>query len=269
MVSHLCRLAAGVEVSFAKDYIDVAERLRILREEYPNASLQGSYEIIEVAGQTKVVYRAECYRDEEDPRPGVGYAWEDIPGTTNFTRGSELMNAETSAWGRAIVAALAAETKRVASADEVRNRNAGRPSDGGRRQEPAGNRGEENATGPSAPRGTSTRTSAPTSQRETRSPAQSHAGSPDGPSLDIPTSSPPSDTAPPGSEGASGELFDRPSPNQIAKTLARAQSVTNQNLLAQREKEWNLPSPRKCSVKQLGLYNEMLDTLTPPMVEAS
>ena len=32
------------------------------------------------------------------------------------------MVAETSAWGRAIVAALAGETKRIASADEVRNR---------------------------------------------------------------------------------------------------------------------------------------------------
>jgi hypothetical protein len=32
------------------------------------------------------------------------------------------MVAETSAWGRAIVAALAADTQKVASADEVRNR---------------------------------------------------------------------------------------------------------------------------------------------------
>lgn len=34
------------------------------------------------------------------------------------------MNAETSAWGRAIVAALAADTQKVASAQEVRNRQA-------------------------------------------------------------------------------------------------------------------------------------------------
>lgn len=32
------------------------------------------------------------------------------------------MNAETSAWGRAIVACLAADTQKIASADEVRNR---------------------------------------------------------------------------------------------------------------------------------------------------
>ena len=34
------------------------------------------------------------------------------------------MNAETSAWGRAIVAALAADTQKIASAQEVRNRQA-------------------------------------------------------------------------------------------------------------------------------------------------
>ena len=49
-------------------------------------------------------------------------AWEPLPGLTPFTKGSELMVAETSAWGRAIVAALAADTQKVASADEVRNR---------------------------------------------------------------------------------------------------------------------------------------------------
>ena len=53
-------------------------------------------------------------------------AFEPFPGRTPYTRGSELQNAETSAWGRAIVAALAADTNRagVASADEVRNRRA-------------------------------------------------------------------------------------------------------------------------------------------------
>ncbi len=109
-------------MAFAQDYIDVAERLRELKAKHPEASMQGSYELVTVDSGTFVVYRAECYRTPEDPRPGVGYAWEPVPGKTNFTRDSELMNAETSAWGRAIVAALAAETKRVASADEVRGR---------------------------------------------------------------------------------------------------------------------------------------------------
>ena len=46
-----------------------------------------------------------------------------MPGKTPYTRDSEVMVAETSAWGRAIVAALAGDTKRgVASKEEVLNR---------------------------------------------------------------------------------------------------------------------------------------------------
>lgn len=49
-----------------------------------------------------------------------------IPGATNFTRGSEIENCETSAWGRAI-AALGFEVKRgVASKQEVENKRAAR-----------------------------------------------------------------------------------------------------------------------------------------------
>jgi len=54
-------------------------------------------------------------------------AYEQWPGRTPYTRDSELQNAETSAWGRAIVAVLAADTKRgIASQEEVRNRSAER-----------------------------------------------------------------------------------------------------------------------------------------------
>lgn len=109
---------------FALDYIDVAERIVEFRTKHPEGSLQQvSLDFKEVAGGWWVVYTAAAYRTPEDPRPGVGTAWEPVPGKTNFTRDSELQNAETAAWGRAIVAALAADTKRgIASAEEVRNR---------------------------------------------------------------------------------------------------------------------------------------------------
>jgi hypothetical protein len=72
---------------------------------------------------TFIVYSAAAYRDESDSRPGIGVAWEAFPGQTPYTAGSELMNAETSAWGRAIVAALASDSRRgVSSREEVRNR---------------------------------------------------------------------------------------------------------------------------------------------------
>ncbi|MGX7727565.1 hypothetical protein [Rhodococcus sp. 5G237] len=117
---------------FATDYIDVATRLVEFREKYPEGSLQPAvidkpYSIEEIGGQTYIVVVAAAYRTAEDSRPGIGMAYELFPGKTPYTRGSELQNAETSAWGRAIVAALAADTKKgIASAEEVRNRQAER-----------------------------------------------------------------------------------------------------------------------------------------------
>lgn len=117
--------------NFAADYVDVAERIRLFRDLYPEgslrpASLERPFWIEDVPNVgPRLVYVAAAYRHPEDPAPGIGSAWEPLPGKTPYTRDSELMVAETSAWGRAIVAALAADTKRgVASADEVRARRA-------------------------------------------------------------------------------------------------------------------------------------------------
>ncbi|WP_306365489.1 hypothetical protein [Nocardia sp. CC227C] len=110
------------------DYVEVAERIREFRQAHPDGALRPvdpavPYRIETLGDQTFIVVVAAAYRDANDQNPGIGMAWERFPGKTNFTRDSELMNAETSAWGRAIVAALAADTKRgVASADEVRAR---------------------------------------------------------------------------------------------------------------------------------------------------
>jgi hypothetical protein len=69
-----------------------------------------------------VVVKAYAYRTPDDPRPGIGHSSLTIPGATPYTRGSELENAETSAWGRAL-AALGFEVKKaIASADEVRSK---------------------------------------------------------------------------------------------------------------------------------------------------
>lgn len=106
------------------DYIDVATRIVEFREKYPEGSLQQhSLEFVNVNGKDWVVYTAAAYRTPDDIRPGMGTAWEPIPGPTNFTRDSEVQNAETAAWGRAMVAALAVDTRKgVASSEEVRNR---------------------------------------------------------------------------------------------------------------------------------------------------
>lgn len=103
------------------DYVDVAERLRMFKEKYPNGSLQQeSLQFIDFAGKSWVVYTAAAYRSPDDIRPGHGTAWEPVPGKSNFTRDSETSNAETSAWGRAIIAILVADGgKRIASKQEI------------------------------------------------------------------------------------------------------------------------------------------------------
>lgn len=124
-----------------KDYVDVAERITEFRAKHPEgtllpADLAKPFSLMQVEGWTKngdrveqtfVVVVAAAYRTPDDPRPGIGMAWEIFPGRTPYTLGSELMNAETSAWGRAIIAVGAADAKRgIASAEEVRNRQAER-----------------------------------------------------------------------------------------------------------------------------------------------
>jgi hypothetical protein len=101
------------------DYVPVNERIEAFYKQYPEGSIQG--EIVELT-ETRVTVRALAYRNHEDTKPGVGHSSLNIPGSTTFTKGSEVENAETSAWGRAI-AALGFEVKRgVASREEVRNK---------------------------------------------------------------------------------------------------------------------------------------------------
>ena len=102
-----------------EDYIEVSERIQKFYERYPDGSLQGSWEWLDDS-HAVIVYRAEAYRTADDIRPGVGYASEPYPGLSNFTRNSEIMNAETSAWGRAIASLGVAVHRGIASAQEVR-----------------------------------------------------------------------------------------------------------------------------------------------------
>lgn len=111
------------------DYIDVATRIGMFRDKHPEGSLQPAnlnqpYEIVTIGDKTFIVVVACAYRNQQDERPGVGMAWEPFPAINQQMRGSELMLCETSAWGRAIVAVLAADTKRgIASQDEIVARN--------------------------------------------------------------------------------------------------------------------------------------------------
>lgn len=103
-----------------ESYVEVNERIAAFYAKYPNGSLQSEWEIREVGEQLFVVVDAWAYRDPYDPRPGQGTAWEPFPGRTPYTKGSELMVGQTSAWGRAIAALGFKVNRGVASADEIR-----------------------------------------------------------------------------------------------------------------------------------------------------
>jgi len=102
------------------DYIEVHERISQFRELYPAGSLQTEYSWDDRDGERWLVVKAWAYRDPDDTRPGVGHAWEPVPGRTPYTRGSELMNGETSAWGRALAALGIAVHKGIATGSEIR-----------------------------------------------------------------------------------------------------------------------------------------------------
>jgi hypothetical protein len=109
------------------DYIEVSERIRLFKETYPDGSLDSEWHYVERDGEQWLVVKASAYRSQTDCRPGVGHAWEPIPGRTPYTKGSELMVGETSAWGRALAAIGIAVNRGVASANEIRSAQARTP----------------------------------------------------------------------------------------------------------------------------------------------
>lgn len=86
------------------DYVEVKDRIARFYELFGGGRLVTDKVRILTApdGSQRVMVRALAYRSADDPLPGVGHSWMGLPGTTPYTRGSELENAETSAWGRAI-----------------------------------------------------------------------------------------------------------------------------------------------------------------------
>lgn len=102
------------------DYVEVHERIKEFAERFPTGSLQSEWDWTMRDGEQWLVVKAYAYRDPEDTKPGIGHAWEPVPGRTPFTKGSELMVGETSAWGRALAALGIAVHRGIATASEVR-----------------------------------------------------------------------------------------------------------------------------------------------------
>lgn len=107
------------------DYKEVADRIPEFYERYPDGRIAaiGKPEVVAVGNKTFIGVTVGVWRTPDDPQPCIASAWEPFPGATTFTKDSEMMNAETSAWGRALVAAgILAKGEKIASRNEVRNR---------------------------------------------------------------------------------------------------------------------------------------------------
>jgi hypothetical protein len=98
------------------NYVDVKTRIKMFFERFENGSLQ--FEFKGTLGDN-IWGVAYAYRYPEDPRPSTGTASELAKGKTAFTAGSELMNLETSAIGRAIGNLGIGIEAGMASSDEV------------------------------------------------------------------------------------------------------------------------------------------------------
>lgn len=111
--------------AFAADYVEVADRIKAWYDAYPNARIET--ELVQLTDKI-VVMKAQVFRGEvADEKPaGIGHASMAIPGSTPYTRGSELENTETSAAGRALVMA-GLPSKKVASGDEIRAKSGAAP----------------------------------------------------------------------------------------------------------------------------------------------
>jgi hypothetical protein len=105
-------------------YIPVNQRIDRFYELYAAGSIvtERVFVTSEPDGVPRVWCKALAYRTADDPHPGVGWSWMVLPGSTNFTRGSELENTETSAWGRAIASLGILIDKSIASQNEVDNK---------------------------------------------------------------------------------------------------------------------------------------------------
>jgi hypothetical protein len=103
------------------NYVDVATRLRLAFDKYPNLRIQETKrEIIEMPDKSCFI-RCEVtvWRDELDPIPAIATACELYPGKTPYTKNSENEVGFTSALGRCLGYMSFGITNAIATRDEV------------------------------------------------------------------------------------------------------------------------------------------------------
>jgi len=103
------------------NYVDVATRLRLAFEKYPDLRIQETArEVIEMPDKSCFIRcTVTVWRDANDPIPVIASACELYPGRTPYTKNSESEVGFTSALGRALAFAGFSGNKALASRDEV------------------------------------------------------------------------------------------------------------------------------------------------------
>ena len=99
-----------------KDYVEVNERLKYFRANFPKFSL--TTEVLEKTPES-ILIKASIH-NQEDRVIATGIA-EEIKGSTFINKTSYVENCETSAWGRALANLGIGLDTSVASAEEVQN----------------------------------------------------------------------------------------------------------------------------------------------------
>ena len=107
--------------NFMDNYVDVATRLKIAFERWPDMRIQETgREVIEMPDKSCFIRcTVTIWRDAADLIPVVASACEIYPGRTPYTKSSESEVGYTSAIGRALAYAGIGANKALASRDEV------------------------------------------------------------------------------------------------------------------------------------------------------
>ena len=107
--------------NFMDNYVDVATRLKIAFERWPDMRIQETArEVIEMPDTSCFIRcTVTLWRDAADPIPVIASACEIYPGRTPYTKFSESEVGYTSAVGRALAYAGIGANKALASRDEV------------------------------------------------------------------------------------------------------------------------------------------------------
>lgn len=101
-------------------YTTVNQRILTFFDKYPTGIISTHpAKIVTLGDHTFISVVAEVNTTADAP-PVLAEAWEIFPGKTPYTRDSEMMNAATSAIGRALMQLGIGIDKAAASADEVR-----------------------------------------------------------------------------------------------------------------------------------------------------